>query len=134
MSVIYSDIRQALEVTLNDNVSVDIAWENTDYTPTTANSFVRPVFIPTIREPAVRGLNPQQLHRGIFTVDCFTPINLGPSAGDILANTVITVFEATTDLTANGKTISIRSAERRMAMEMDGHYMTPVIINWYIYD
>lgn len=134
MAVIYDDLRQALEVKLASISGVpDIAWENSDYTPTTDRSFVRPVFSPSRREPAVRGLNPQQLYTGIFMVDCFTSADVGPGACDTLANTIIENFEATTDLTANGKILSIRTAERGMGFKDGAFYMVPVTIYWYIY-
>lgn len=134
MAVIYKDIRQALEVRLASITGIpDISWENDDYTPTTGTNFVQCVFNPVLREPAVRGLNPQQFYTGNFLVNCFTSADEGPGACDTLANLIIENFEATTDLTANGKTISIRSAERRMGYKDGAFYMVPVVIYWYIY-
>lgn len=135
MASIYNDIRRALEATLAGITDIpDIAWENTNYEPQTGSSFVQPVFTPTNRVPAVRGSNPQQYYNGLFSVNVFTPADQGPGAGDELANTIIEAFDATTDLTANGKTISIRQAERTEGYKSYAHFLTPVNIYWYIYN
>lgn len=135
MASIYDDIRTVLETTLSNVVGIpDIAWENVQYSPTTGSSFVRPQMMPTIREPAVRGLNPQQYYQGLFRVTCFVPDNAGPGAADDLADKVIDAFEATTDLTVSGTTVSIRYAEREAGQSMDNWYMVPVNIGWYIYN
>lgn len=135
MASIYDDIRTVLETTLSNVSGIpDIAWENVQYSPTTGSSFVRPQMMPTIREPAVRGLNPQQYYQGLFRVTCFVPDNAGPRAADDLADKVIDAFEATTDLTVSGTTVSIRYAEREAGQSMDNWYMVPVNIGWYIYN
>lgn len=134
MASIYDNIRAALETTLN---SVDgipsVAWENVQFKPTTGQSYIKPRFLPTRREPAVRGTNPQMYYQGVFRIDCFVPEGEGPAAGDDLADSIIEAFEATTDVSYSGTTVSIRYAEREMA-EVDGpFYVIPVNIGWYIY-
>lgn len=134
MASIYDNIRAVLETTLN---SVDgipsVAWENVQFNPTTGQSYIKPRFLPTRREPAVRGTNPQMYYQGVFRVDCFVPEGEGPAAGDDLADSIIEAFEATTDVSYSGTTVSIRYAEREMA-EVDGpFYVIPVNIGWYIY-
>lgn len=134
MAVIYKDIREALEANLSDISGIPtIIWENTNVEPESGKEYIDVSFAPTVREPAVRGLHPQQYYRGIFAVNCYTPADKGPGAADDLADKVIEEFEATSDLTANGKIISIRSAEKRMGMKVNNHYVIPVIIDWYIY-
>ncbi len=134
MASIYDDIRVALEVKLS-NVSglPEVAWENLSYTPTTGTSFVKPRLIPTVREPAVRGLNPQIYYQGLFRVDCFVPEGLGPAAADDLADKIIDAFEATTDVSNGSTIVSIRYAEREQGMPDGAFFMVPVNISWYIY-
>lgn len=134
MASIYDDIRAALESTLNSVTGLpSIAWENVQFNPTTGQSYVKPRLIPTRREPAVRGTNPQMYYQGIFRVDCYVPEGAGPAAGDDLADKVIDAFEAATDVSYGGTIVSIRYAEREQA-DIDGpFYMIPVIIGWYIY-
>lgn len=134
MASIYDDIRAALETTLNSVADLpSVGWENAQFSPTTGQAYIKPRLIPTRREPAVRGLNPQMFYQGIFRVECFVPEGKGPSAGDDLADKIIEAFEATTTVSYSGTDVSIRYAEREMA-EIDGpFYVIPVNIGWYIY-
>jgi len=135
MASIYDDIRAALEVKLTSIADLpDVAWENLTFTPTTGQSFVKPRLVPTVREPAVRGLNPQQYYQGIFRVDCFVPEGLGPRAADDLADKIIDAFEATTDVTNGSTIVSIRYAEREQGMPDGAFFMVPVNVGWYIYN
>lgn len=135
MASIYDDIRAALEVKLSGVSGLpDVAWENLNYTPTTGTPFVKPRLVPTVREPAVRGLNPQIYYQGIFRVDCFVPEGLGPAAADDLADKIIDAFEATTDVTNGSTIVSIRYAEREQGMPDGAFFMIPVNIGWYIYN
>ena len=160
MPSIYDDIRAALETTLNSVTDVpSVGWENVQFNPTTGQPYIKPRLIPTRREPAVRGLNPQMLYQGIFRVECYVPEGNGPAAGDALADKIMEALDATSSIYYNNVTnalltqdeafivlesgarvllndvthVSIRYAEREMA-EIDGpFYMIPVNIGWYIY-
>lgn len=134
MASIYDDIRAALEVKLSTVTDVpSIGWENAQFSPTTGQPYVKPRLMPTRREPAVRGPNPQMYYQGIFRIECYVPEGAGPSAGDDLADKIMEAFEATTDVSQGSTIVSIRYAEREMA-EIDGpFYMIPVNIGWYIY-
>lgn len=134
MASIYDDIRAALETNLASVTDVpSIGWENVQFSPTTGSSYLKPRLLPTRREPAVRGTNPQMFYQGIYRVECYVPEDQGPAAGDELADKIIDAFEAATDVSYSGTIVSIRYAEREMA-EIDGpFYMIPVNIGWYIY-
>jgi len=134
MASIYDDIRAALETNLSSVSGLpSVGWENVQFSPTTGTPYVKPRLIPTRREPAVRGTNPQMFYQGIYRVECYVPEDQGPSAGDELADKIIDAFEAATDVSYSGTIVSIRYAEREMA-EIDGpFYMIPVNIGWYIY-
>jgi len=135
LASIYDNIRTALETELANISGIpDIAWENVSYSPTTGSSFVRPMFVPTVREPSVRGLNPQMYYQGLFRVMCYTPDNQGPSAADDLADSVIETFEGATDISNGGTTVSIRYAEREQGILESPWYYVPVSIGWYIYN
>lgn len=134
MASIYDDIRSALEVKLASITDVpSIGWENLQFSPTTGQPYLKPRLIPTRREPAVRGVDPQMYYQGIFRIECYVPEGSGPSAGDDLADKIMEAFEATTDVSQAGTIVSIRYAEREQA-DIDGpFYMIPVNIGWYIY-
>ena len=160
MASIYDDIRSAFEVNLAAVSGIpSIAWENVSFSPTTGQSYVHVRMVPTVREPAVRGQNPQMYYQGYFLVTCCVPEGTGPSAGDTLANLIIDSFEATTDvfydnvndvllqeddayiflesgqrvLLDNVTRLSIRYAERDLGVQEGSHYHIPVRIGWYIY-
>lgn len=135
MASIYDDIRAALETHLIGVSDLpEVAWENLTYSPTTGTPFVKPRLVPTIREPAHRGLNPQQYYQGIFRVDCFVPEGLGPASADNLADKIIDAFEATTDVSHNSTIVSIRYAEREQGMPDGAFFMVPVNVGWYLYN
>ena len=134
MASIYDNIRAALETKLAAVSGVpSIGWENLQFSPTTGQAYVQPRLLPTLREPAVMGTNPQMYYQGVFRVICYVPEGNGPSAGDDLADKIIEAFEAATDVSYSGTIVSIRYAERESA-DIDGpFYMIPVNIGWYIY-
>lgn len=139
MSVIYTDIRAALEKELQDAALAPIAFENVSYSPTTGTSFLKPIFIPTIRRPAVMGTTPQQRYQGIFRVLCHAKEGAGPGAADSLANSVMEAFEATTDISYTNAsdatiTVSIDYADRGLGLLDAPWYIVPVTIGWYIYN
>lgn len=134
MASVYDDIRAALEVKLSSVSSLpSVAWENLQFSPTTGQSFVRPRLLPTRREPAVRGLNPQMYYQGVFRVECYVPEGNGPSAADDLSDKIIEAFEATTDVSQGGTIVSIRYAEREQGELDSPFFMVPVNIGWYLY-
>lgn len=160
MPSIYNDIRAALEVALSGITDVpSIGWENVNFSPTTGQAYLKPRFIPTRREPSVRGLNPQMLYQGVFRVECYVPEGKGPAQGDDLADDIMNALDATSSLYYSNITnalitqdeafitlesgsrvlldevtyVSIRYAEREQA-EVDGpFYKIPVNIGWYTY-
>ena len=122
MASIYSEIRATFETALKAIVDLpDVAWENVTFTPTTDEPYVKCRMIPTLREPAVRGLNPQMYYQGYYLIECFVPKGLGPSAADELADKLIDAFEATTDISLSGTNIHIRYAERDLGVPEGAH-------------
>ncbi len=134
MASVYDNIRAALEVKLEGIAGIpSIAWENVSFTRTTGESYVQPRLVPTVREPAHRGLNPQMYYQGLFRVDCYVPEGAGPKAADDLANLIIENFEATTDLSSGGTNVSIRYAEREQGISDGAFFMVPVNVGFYTY-
>jgi len=135
MSSIYDDIRKVLETTLAGITGIpSIAWENVTFTPTTGTSFVKARFAPTVREPAVRGLNPQMYYQGVFVVEVYCPEGVGPSVADNLCNSIIDTFDAPNDLTVDGVSVTLRYAERELGTQEGAFYKIPVNIGWLIYN
>ena len=135
MASIYPEIRATFETALNAIVGLpDVAWENVTFEPTTNQPYIKCRMIPTVREPAVRGLNPQMYYQGYYLIECFVPEGLGPSAADDLADLILDTFEATTDVSLNGTDLHIRYAERDLGTPEGAHFMVPVRIGYQIYN
>ena len=140
MANIDSEIRAALEVHLASISGIpDIAYENVPFDPTTGTSFIKVGYIPTLRRPAVRGLNQSQRYQGIFAVTVYAAEGNGPATADSIATTIIEAFEATTDisftnLSAQTFVVSIDYAERQQGIVDSPFYQVPINIGWYIYN
>ena len=158
---IYNNIRAALETKLSTTLAgTGIAYENVAFSPTTGTLFVKPTFIPTVTQPATRGLNPQLLYQGVFNVMVNAPEGSGPSLADTTCNTITNAFAATTNiffdqinnailtedaafiLLEDGSrvladdvvNVSIRYAERQQGRIDTPWYSVPINIGWYIYN
>ena len=136
---IYNTIRAALETKLSTTlVGTDIAYENVAFSPTTGTLSVKPTFIPTVTQPATRGLNPQLLYQGVFNVMVNAPEGSGPSLADTTCNTITNAFAATTDVSivvgADTYIVRIRYAERQQGRIDTPWYSVPINIGWYIYN
>jgi hypothetical protein len=100
----------------------------------TGTAYVKVDMVPTSRRPAVRGLNPQQRYDGLYSILICTPENLGPGAGYDIADLLLDRFDATTDISLSGLTISIDYSEVRTSFLDSPFYCTPVTIAWYVYN
>jgi|TARA_R110000824_G_scaffold55338_1_gene152557 hypothetical protein len=135
LASIHSDIRAALESKLANIAGIPpIAFDNVPYDPTTGTSFIKSSYIPVTRVPAVRGLNPSQLYKGLYSVTVYCPEGNGPGVADGIANTVIENFEAATDVSLNNFNVSIDYAERQQGFLDTPWYYIPINIGWYIYN
>jgi len=133
---VYSDVRHVFEYTLanTSGLPTSIAWENIQFTPATGTPYLSTLLLPTYRRPAVRGLSPQQRYQGLFQVNIFVPHQAGPSVADGYAETILSTFNATTDLTYNSVTVPIEYAERTQGMVKEPWYHVVCNIGWYYYN
>lgn len=132
---IINDIRACLDTHLSGTVGIPtIARQNVPFEPTTGTSFVKADMVPTSRRPAVRGLNPQQRYDGLYSLLICTPEGLGPGAGYDIADLLLARFEATTDISNAGLTISVDYSEVRTSFLDSPFYCTPITVAWYCYD
>lgn len=135
MSSVYSEIRKVFETRLATTSGIpDIAWENVSFDPTTNKPYVQPRLVPSVREPAVRGLNPQMYYQGYYLIEVYTPEGTGPNTADDLADMLIDRFEGTTDITDGTTIVPLRYAERDLGVKEGAFYKVSIRIGWYYYD
>lgn len=131
---IINDIRACLDTHLSGTVGIPtIARQNVPFEPTTGTSYVKAEMVPTSRRPAVRGLNPQQRYDGLYSILICTPEGLGPGAGYDIADLLLDRFNATTDISNAGLTISVDYSEVRTSFLDSPFYCTPITVAWYCY-
>jgi hypothetical protein len=138
MADINRKIRAALETHLSTISGLpDIAYENVPYEPTTGQSFIRVAYMPTLRRPAVRGLNPQLEYRGLLALNVYAPEGSGPAVCEDIVEKLLEGFGATTDITYNDGSddyaVCIDYAERSIGITDAPWYLIPVNIGWFIY-
>jgi hypothetical protein len=136
---IINDIRACLDTHLSGAAGVPaIARQNVPFEPTTGTSFIKADLVPTLRRPAVRGLNPQQRYDGLYSILICTPEGLGSGAGYDIADLLLDRFNATTDISytnpsAQTYIVSIDYSEVRTSFLDSPFYCTPVTIAWFTY-
>lgn len=145
---IYNDIRASLEDFLADTPGIPaIAPQNVLFDTTNGTSFIKTTLVPTLRRPAVRGLNPQLRYDGLFSILICTPQGNGAGAGYDLADTILDRFAPVTDIAYtshpghvvghSGPTstlvVSIEYSEVGTSYLDPPFYCTPVTVAWYTY-
>lgn len=135
MADITPDIRRVFESELAGISSLPpIAWENIAFDPETSEGYLEPQLFPSRREPATRGTSFKTFYQGYYLVRVYSPSGVGPSQADNYASTIIEHFEATSDISQAGTTVSIRYAERDSGVKDGAFYYVPVRIGYYIYN
>ena len=130
----YDKIEAALETQLLSIVGVPtIYFENGEEEPTVGSPYVEAIFVPTIRTPSTRGRDFQTYYQGVFRLICAVPAGVGRGAATTLVQKVLTAFEANTDITYDGLTITTRYADKETGSKDGPFYKVPVNIGWYVY-
>jgi hypothetical protein len=135
VSDIYDKIQGILETTLASIPDIpDIAWEHgEDYEPTTGVAYVKPTFLPTLREASVLGVNPLKYYRGLFHVDCMVPKDSDRATKSALVSKVIDAFDISDDLVSGDNHVLIRQTERDQSVTEGPFNRTTVRISWQSY-
>lgn len=146
---IYNDIRAVLEDYLADTSPTlpVIAPQNVLFEPTPGTSYLKTTLVPTLRRPAVRGLNPQLRYDGLFSILICTPQGFGSGAGYDLADQILDRFAPVTDIAytshpghgvghtgpTSSLIVSIEYSEVGTSYLDPPYYCTPVTVAWYTY-
>lgn len=138
---IINEIRATLDYRLLSGTGLPVvSAENVKYNPTTGVAFLKTTLTPTLRRPAVRGLNPQQRYDGIYTILICTPEGSGSGPAYDIADRLLGLFDATTDIEHPNYLITSDVIVHVDFSELDNSFLdspffcTPVNVFWYTYN
>ena len=130
----YEKIEAALETHLLAISGIpDVSFENGTYEPTVGTNYIEAVFIPTVREPATRGQSFQTYYQGVFRLECNVSTETGRGAATQVTSDLIAAFEANTDITFDGLTITTRYVDKEAGTKDGAFYRVPINVGWYVY-
>lgn len=122
-----------------------VAFEGTNYDPTTGTPYIRTRFMPIDRRPRSIGLvdgKPYlQRYRGIFQLLLNYPDGEGQGPTNQMANALCDAFDAATNISFETSTdagiyetyVTILQTERMRGIKDGPWFKTPVNVNWYSY-
>ena len=132
---IFNNIRAACENHLITATGLPtLAFQNVLNNPTVGSSFIKATFLPITARAAVRGLNPSLRYDALFNLLVCTPEGEGSGLGYQYADTLMTRFRATTDISFGGYIISVDYSEIGNSYLSPPFYCTPVSVAVYIYN
>lgn len=135
----YDKILAALETTLMTVPDLPyVAFENVKYDPVVGTPYIRTRFIPIARRNIFLGQTPEgrpyrQRYVGLFQLVLNYPDSEGSAATNATVNNIISVFDATKDISFEDVDLTISYSERMRGINEGPWYKTPVNINWYTY-
>ena len=128
---VFNDIQAVLHSHLNTMAGKPpIAWENSNFEPTTGTLWARATLLSGASTQATLGTDGEDSNVGVFQVDVFSPIDEGHSEAVTMADTIADHFKRGTYLTYNSRTIRVRSVSRGAAGRDNNWYQIPVEINY----
>lgn len=136
MSTAFLDISAALDGALNtfaSGASVAVAWENSNFEPTTGTKYLRPTLLPADTTQAESGSSGKDFTTGIYQVDVICPINTGKGEAVNLADDIADTFSRGSIHTYNGVNVRIRRASRRAGNRDGAWFIVPVDIEFFVY-
>jgi hypothetical protein len=90
--------------------TIDIVWENTDYTPTNGREYLEAWLLPAVTLPVTLGPNCWEEYAGIYQISCVYPAGKGRGAAKEKAGKIANYFARGTSCTYNDITVKIRQA------------------------
>lgn len=137
---IINEIRATLDNRLVTATGLPVVSpQNVKFTPTQGQTYIKTTLTPTLRRPAVRGLNPQQRYDGIYTMLICTPEGQGSGPAFDVADKLLTLFDATTDIqhpnymTTSDVIVHVDFSELDNSFLDSPYFCTPVNVFWYSY-
>lgn len=118
----------------NDPVEQELYGIAPHYAPRKDDTFVRAQFVPRTRRPHVRGPDPINEYRGLYSLVACTPLAVGEGPGLQLADRLLDQFPSSSAVTRSGVTVRIDYSEVGLAYPDPVYFNTPITVSWYSYD
>lgn len=132
----YTNIQAALDTKLNTITgSPDIAWPNTDYTPTQGTLYLEPHLLPVPSQ--LFTLNDYHRYAGIYQVNVLVPLEKGTATLNLWLDRISDLFLSEKSLTAGSDTILIQNINRGVSIrdtdDEREYYRANIDINFICY-
>lgn len=132
MTGVFSDIESSLNSRLSSAPGLPaVQWPNVKYQPKENITFVRPTILPATTE--LYRVNDGSLHRGIYQVDVFAPLEKGTKDLNEVLDSIEEHFRASRSLTSGTHTVFIQAIGRGIAQRQESWYVSFVEINYICY-
>lgn len=141
MATTYTDVRAALETHLATYAAlvplIDVALENSGFTPVAGTPWLRPVLLPEKPQSAGPGSSAKNVQKGIFMIDVMQPTGGGTAAAQSRADALVSHFKRGTDLTAGSVTLTSEAAwpaqARVETLGTTDWFVMPVSVRFFAY-
>jgi hypothetical protein len=122
-------IASMLETELDAVLSIAVAWENVDFSPTTAVPYAQAFMLPAA--PANVEMGPGYTEQGVMQVNLFYPKNEGASAALATAEAIRSGFPYAASFTDSGVTLNIIATPEIGPARPDAdRFMVPVKVRF----
>jgi hypothetical protein len=129
---VFTNIEAALNTKLSTlTSSPPVQWPNMDYSPAQGTVYLRPTVMPATGDLAT--LQGQYLHKGLYQIDVFCPINKGIATLTGWLDAIQALFTATKQLTAGTDTVFIQHVSMGKSDRQEGWFVGFITIQYICY-
>lgn len=128
-------IHRALATHLNSNFTAadKVAWENTEFSPSTDEIWFEEIFLPNDSEQASLGITGLQEDIGLYQINVRVPLNTGTIESDNYINELSQIYKLGTTIEKDGESIYIEQSSASQGIIEDNWYVIPFTISWSCY-
>jgi len=124
----FQDIRAAIEAQLSSNwTTTPIAWDNVEYDPTPAASFIRLIVDEVDSTQVSMATTPCHRIVGLIHIMIMVPINTGTNVARGYADTLAGIFR-----NADFSSVKCQSPRIRRVGDVGEYYQLSVLIPFYV--
>ena len=129
---VFVDISAALSGHLETMVGLPpVSGENFEYAPVLGTLYIRETLLPAGSTQATLGDSGLDMNLGIYQIDVFAQAGEGKKAALEMADTIANHFKRGTDLTYNGRVVTITKVSRQVAANSaEGWYQIPLDVSY----